>query len=414
MKRFLVTIGILALLGLVVAAGYYFRYRGAESGRGGTGGENSVSLPLPNLLTSSDPGLPAGNASGKGNKFGLASLEPAAAFYLDAQGGLLLVQPTGEVVRANGKEKTILSGAPIGDLIRAAFSPDGKKVLASFGNPFEPQTSVFDIENKAWKPLPGTLISPAWSPTEQRIAYLTSGNDSALFTLDLKDPKAKPIQILKMNILDANLKWIAPRQILAADKPSAFAAGSLWVIDPAQKTIQSILEDRLGLDVNWNGSYGFGLIFLSGNNNKGGKLRLLDAAGNTLEDLSFLTLPEKCSFFEVAASSSPASAASSTSSSTAGGKAASSSQPLATPYLVCAVPKDTRALELASLPDAYLQKALFTEDDLYIVNLKDGGVSGVSLENAPAWDAIDLQVFGGNLLFRNKYDDRVYWVDLLD
>ncbi len=412
MKRFLVTLSILVLLGLVVAAGYYFRYRGQENGQAGTGNGNSVGLPLPNLLTSSDPSLPAGNA-GKNSKFGLASLEPAAAFYLDVQGGLLLIRPTGEIVRVSGRDKTILSGAPIGDLVRASFSPDGKKVLASFGSPFEPQTSVFDIESKTWSPLPGTLISPVWSPAEQRIAYLSSGKDAALFTLDLKDPKARPVQIFKINILDADLKWVSARQILVADKPSAFVAGSLWVIDPVQKAIKPALQDWLGLDVNWNGPYGFGLALLGGNNNKSGKLRLLDVAGNTLEDLSFLTLPEKCSFFEAAASSSPASVASGTSSST-GGKTASSSPALATPYLICAVPRDSRALTLASLPDAYLQKAIFTADDLYVVDLKDGGVNGISLEQAPTWDATDLKVFGKNLLFRNRYDDRVYWVSLPD
>lgn len=150
------------------------------------------------------------------------------------------------------------------------------------------------------------------------------------------------------------------------------------------------------------GANPIGLSFVSGQSNRGGYIQLIDTLGDTLQNLTFLTLPSKCAFAMASssvpvASSSPAVASSTSSSFIA---------------LYCGVPRDQSGLGYYFLPDDYEQGTIFTSDDLYQVNTATGHIDTIWGDSSENFDITDVDVSSGMLFFVNRYDQRLYAVTL--
>ena len=414
MKRLIYLLTIIGVIAIVVGGFYFLRYR-AESGPeeaptapGGLPQTPPQTIPAPPAPGGDAPlEQPSGEVVQPGEqKFGAIAKNEVLSYFVDGQNNAIIVQPDGQIVKIVRGEASVLSSSLASNLMSAEFSYDGKYILAAFGNRSEPQYSVFSVETKSWKPLASGIKSAAWSPADYRIAYfkeqvgstpstgsgqaaLTAGGSTALTTLDLQNEKAVPQEITKIRVGDADIFWPFANQLLVSDKPSALYAGSIWSVDITKKTLAATVVEQLGLSSAWNQAAEMGLVFRTDLSRRGGRLSLLGATGNVLSDFAFLTLPSKCAF---ATEHSVA-----TSTADRG-------------LLYCAVPRDQEELEIKTLPDEYIKRSFFTQDNFYQINLVDGGIKEVLSDQAVDGDG--LKVFGKNLFFVNRLDGKLYAISL--
>lgn len=395
MKRIVYSIIILAAVSAVIVVGYYFRYRGIQETQSlrpgevpGSGGAEPITLPpiqetapeteetwVPDKLVAVEGKDPVKIVAGQVLDYFVYSATSSVVFQADGQIALL---------SQSGAE--VLSNTEIEDILQADFSYDGKKLMVVFGKRKSPQASIFDIEAKSWLPLADTVYSFAWSPADARLAYLTkTGAGYEIKTLDTAKANARPQTVVPLLAEDVQLNWPRPGQILVLQTPSAKVPGSLLKIDVTRNTITPLIQDRSGLDILWSGVSDWGLVFVSGFGKKGGELRLVDGDGRRLTTISFLTLPEKCTFYSDQENKE---------------------------YLICGVPLDD-TWSTSVLPDTYLKKEIFSSDWLYRVDMKTGDVEAIyDYDDRAALDAVDLMVKDGVLYFKNRLDGSLYGLAL--
>jgi hypothetical protein len=368
----------------------------------GTGTGNTGSLPT---------GGNVGTGTGTATKFGVTSNEPVINYFVDSQNNLTVVEPSGKIARITNGEATFLSSAEIVSVISAGFSYDGTKVLVNFGDPANPQTSIFDVATKAWAPLAAGVLSPAWSPSDYRIAYLKTNTDGSesLTTLDVSKTTSKPILLLSLNIQDLAISWPNKNQIVFHDKPSGYIKSSLWSYDLQKKILSQSVAASYGLETLWsNATNSVGLVFSGAGNGTGGSLSLMSPAQNTSQKLAFVTLPSKCTFnYETM----PAAATSTAPASTTVSTSTKNVAPTTYLALYCALPQDQGSLTSGPLPDGYDQMAFFTADTFYKVHT-DTGAQETVFAPPMAVDATNLKLFTGTLFFVNRYDQKLYAISL--
>jgi hypothetical protein len=421
MKRSLLI--IIAIIAVIVIVGviYWFFLRnllaapGQEGSTGslpqtgtgivGGGGNSGSGGALPS------GGNPAGGIPTATTRFGVVSNEPIFAYFVDAQNNVIAVEPDGKIAYITNGQTTFLSSSQIENLLSADFSYDGTKILVNFGDPNSPQTSIFNLATKSWSPLAAGIISPIWSPSDYRIAYLTANaaGVKSLATFDVSKNTAKPTTLLSLNAQDLSLSWPQKNTITLSDKPSAFAQGFIWLFDIQKKTLARPIADNFGLETLWsNTTSSVGIIFSSGAGKFGGTLSIMnDVSTNQTKNIVFLTLPSKCAFhYEAAVTSSVSMATTATSASTT---ASTTTLSIIPPYLAlyCAVPNDPATLTRARLPDDYNQETLFTVDNFYKVHTNTGDMESFFLPTVPL-DATNLKMFNNILFFVNRYDQKLY------
>ncbi len=412
MKRYIyIILGIIVLfaVGLLV----FWLFTRNQSGAPGANGGTTGTLPI---TGTQNPGMGSGgntNAGGtSGNslpnvgpnglgsgatQFGVVSAEPVFGYFVDKQNNDFLVEPDGKIAEVTSGQVSYLSSSPVTDLIDAGFSYDGTMAFVNFGDVNVPQSSVFNIGTKAWAPIPSGFISPAWSPSYYRIAYIQNTTTTeTLMTLDVSKSTNKPAALITLDARDLALRWLNKNQIVLFDKPSAYTAGSAWLFNLQTKTLSPIVSEWPGFEATWTGGLigsttPMGLAFSGGTSARGGNLELIDPSGNKIEALSFLTLPSKCFFNDAANASGTASLA-----------------------LYCAIPTNQNTFSFARLPDDYDQMSLFATDAIYRINTTDGRTNALLATPSISIDATDLKIFNSVLYFVNRYDSKLYAISLAE
>jgi hypothetical protein len=418
MRRTLYIIIGVVLLAIIVLLAFMFLRGGSTTPTSTTGTTGSLPGVGTQTGTGSGNNPPGGTVqpvsgipTAAAGTLGITSNETASDYFVDAKNNVFLVEPDGKVGEVTNGQVNYLSSSAITGLISAGFSYDGTMAFVNFGDPNDPQSSIFNITTKAWTPLPVGLISPEWSPSDYRIAYLLSASTTeTLFTLDVSKTNAKPTALLTLDTQDLDLQWLSKTQIVLFDKPSALTVGSAWLFDLQKNTLSPIVFEWPGFEAAWTGSLAtgtapMGLAFQSTPSALGGHLQLIGLSGNTIRGLNFLTLPSKCLFNE-----DPAQAASSTTGSTTSTVATAPAAPSLDLY--CAVPTDQTSLGVARLPDVYDQMALFTADQIYRINTANGTTQTILGSQGPTLDVTDMKVFNNVLFFINRYDEKLYAISL--
>jgi hypothetical protein len=400
MRRYLLLLIVILAVAAVVAAGYFLRVRGIPFI--GNSGEEQGDLPAPGgAQVVAPPPAPVGSfpAGSTGETppasatFGLVAEAPAVDYFVDVSGTVTLVQPDGQIVSVAQELETAVSASPIASLVKAAFSFDGKKVLVVFGERGALQLSVFDVPGRFWQPLSfsGKIQDIVWSPNDHRILYLIeNGGAVALATVNVDDKAAKPRELARLQVRDALLQWTHPDVITIASRPSALITGSVWTFNPSTRTLKVVVQGAPGAEVAWDVKGDNGVLFESSERG-GGTLSIIERGSGATRALGMLTLPEKCVFREEKrqATSAPAVAS-----------------------LFCAVPRTQDAFLRNTMPDAYLKRALYTEDDFFAVDVKTQETRIIFSDSTRALDAVRLKVFQNALFFINRYDQRVYAISL--
>ena len=362
---------------------------GSQSGSNGSVGNNGGS----NVGSGGGPvaGLPSANGSAK---FGLVSNELVLAYGIDAQNNALVVEPDGKIALIAAGQANILSSSPVQSVQGAGVSYNAQKAFINFGSSTNPQTSIFTASTKAWSPLPAGLISPVWSPSDNRIAYLKNNVNGtvSLTTLDTSKATNAPVTLATFNIQDLSISWPNKSQIVIYDKSSVYAQGGAWIFNLTKKTWSNAVAPTWGFEAAWGGTTStIALALSSAVYGQTGSLTLVTPPSTTTQPLNLATLPSKCAFnYETIGTSSTT-----------------------PPYvaLYCGVPRNINDYSIATLPDDYEQMSLFTDDDFYRIHLDSGVIDQVFSPGVDV-DATNLRVANHILFFVNRYDNKLYAISL--
>jgi len=293
----------------------------------------------------------------------------------------------GKITKADSAPNTYLSKQIIQNLNFILPSPDGQKIIAAFGDPHQPQFSIFNLASGTWSPLPLEIKSTAWSPEGKRLAAIISQNgQNNLVILDLArylsgDPnqKTKSLTTLVKNfsLWDLKIEWLKPDEIIFSDKPSGSVMGSAWRLNftkPASPNFMEVVSPGNGLMIKWL-EENLGLKF------QNQKSSLINWAGQTINNFSIMVLPEKCV--------------------------------LKSEFLYCFL--FTPAGQKISWPDDYLQRSVYTADNLYklgLDNLTEPKLIFNPVTEEKIIDAAKLKIFGNQIFFINRYDNQLYSLEL--
>ena len=308
-------------------------------------------------------------------------------FYLNPEGKIFQI-------KEDGKAEAITS-EPIENLQMIKSSSDGKWLLIKSGDFISPKFTIFNSETKIFELLPENITAAAFSPdgsaplttSGSKIAYLEKpGSNSVISNLVIKDligAKPKTVKVLSFSQKDFDLDWISAEKIVLIPKPSAFYQASAWIVDTKKKTINPLgqtgsISPINGLMIKWSRNGKVGLQFSSQPERRGSRLNLINEQGAIQAGLDFITLPDKCFISE--------------------------------PKIYCAIPKDIPAKTI--LPDDYLKKAVYFRDAIYQIDINQNTITEVFTETEPAIDATHLNLVNNKLLFINRYDDKLYSIEL--
>jgi hypothetical protein len=300
-------------------------------------------------------------------------------FYLNQDGLIFKVK--------EDAEDEAITPEPINNFQSIKSSFGGKFALIKFGDADFLGFVIFNGETKVQEFLPENITAAAFSPDGKKIVYLQKQvgfkTASDLIVKELTGAKQKTTKILSFNQMDFDLDWILPEIVILTPKPSTFSAVLAWSVDIKNKTFKPLWPiDLSGLMINWSvdgrTDGKLGLQFNSGKEGNKDSLIMINEKGEKRANFDFLTLPNKCFFAE--------------------------------PKIYCAVPleipKDT------ILPDDYLKKAVYFKDFLYQIDVNQNSLSEIFSASEPIIDATRLSISGNRLLFINRYDGRLYNLEL--
>jgi hypothetical protein len=410
MRRIALIVGIVIAVVAIVAIGYFLRSKPSDTA-GPQEGFKSNTQNLPRGTTRPVVGTEKpGGVTRSGAKLDLVAENPVADYFIDDKSAILIVQPDGQIVRIESGKQEILNSTTLANLIRASFSFDGKKALVVFGDRRLPETSIFDLTAKSWEPLPLTVKSPAWSPVDHRLAYLADDVESstAIFTLDTNDKKAKPQKIFVLHQEDSVLSWPRQNRMILAERPDASILSSIWALALDTKTLLPAAPiDQRGLLASWAKDADRGFIFISNSSQRGGNLAMVDNKGNTIA-FTVQTFPGKCAFGVDLKTRRAAETAARRGTSTDPGLESG----LAGHFAVCGIPKNWNELEQYPLPDTYLKRGVFSDDNFYRINLETGDIKTAHEQDAFYADVTNPKILAGKFFFVNRYDKKLYRLSL--
>lgn len=283
--------------------------------------------------------------------------------------------PVGEIFSAKEGPDLEISKQDLGALNSFEPSFDGKKIIAAFGNPLLPQWAVFDLIDKAWRPLSNDTVAAAWlaTSTDEIVVVIKSKNDLNLATLNIaKNPPVYKTLVKNLRFKDVKIMSRLSQQILILEKPSAFYGSRVWQLDLKTLAFNLLMGPEKGLNIDFSNDKK--LMFKTTPDG----LIVLNQALQESELFSLGILPSKCD-----------------------------SATTSTIYCFGAQSLPTNL----NLPDDYFQNKFRSVDVLYSINFDSGEVKSVLMSGAGSFPIIDARrprYQDGSLYFINRYDNLLY------
>ncbi len=322
---------------------------------------------------------------------------PVRDYYTYSPRNTTAITIDGKIISIQGNQVAFLSTSKIETIKQTAFSFDGAKIAALFGDEENPQISVFDVQKKSWEVVHETGITQiSWSPTTQEFIYTKQGNGQIVLGIyDAKNLAKKPRIITSLTLQDVSIQWQSPQYILITEKPSAYVETNAWVYNIQTKNLFTLENDKNGLELNANTTLTKYLrLVVDEITKKKPQLSLINQETRTSKKLSLLTMPSKCSFETI--------------EKTDAQQAASSTKPVFIEWILCATPQNQTSLQKQILPDSYYKKSLLTVDDILAIDPINGEINSVITNADIPFDAIQIHTKQGSLFFINRYDQKLY------
>jgi len=373
MKKIIIILSIVLALA-AIAFGVYFAWKNAQIIL--TPPTNSTSTENPGAITIPQTSNTPTTASTTVLKLKMLSDQPVFDYWIFNNIFYITADAKIFKVKDDGQDEEITTEPILNiQLVKSTF--DGKRALIQYGDLNSPKFKIFNSETKIFEMLPENIAAANFSPDAKQIAYLekTTGN---LMVKDLIGAKPKTTKIMTIFQNDFNLQWILPEKIILTPKPSAFYASSAWSVDIKNKTITSLANGINGLIIKWSADGKTGLEFSSESQGRINHLNLIDNKGGTQANLDFMTLPEKCLILQ--------------------------------PKIYCAIPQNIPAKTI--LPDDYLKRAVYFDDIFYQIDITQNSFTEISTGVESIMDTVNLRLVDNKLFFVNRYDDRIYSLEL--
>ena len=390
MNKKIIIITVIVLCIIALGAGVYFAWKKTRTilTPPDSSPQNSVngqSISINNLAGSSSDGAVASKLSviSDNTIYGYwvfnsnQKIQGSGVFYVGRDGIIYKI-------KADGADEALTSSS-IENFQSLESSLDGKRVIIKSGNSGASKFVVYNSENNIFESLPDKIIAADFSPDGKKVAYFSANagdpGKSDLITKSLIDLKQKPATLLSLYQGDFGLNWISQNKITLVPKPSAFYPASIWAVDVVKKTLSRLTSEENGLNgliVNWSSDGKIGLQFSSSMEGRSRILNLINDQGEIMANFEFVTLPEKCFVSD--------------------------------PKIYCAIPQSIP--DKSALPDDYLKNAVYFVDSLYQIDITSNSFERIFDGNASAIDAINLNFVDGKLFFINKYDSKLYVLEL--
>lgn len=305
------------------------------------------------------------------------------------QGEIFYISSSGAIYKIENNKEEKVSEASFANIKKVKVSPDGSKVAIQYGK-LDSNISdvgailridIYDVSKNIWQSVAGNITAYDWSLDGKKLAYLekNSKNESDLIIKDFGDAKQKETKIFSLNQIGFDINWVDNDRIIFVSKPAFDVLSEVWEFNIKTKTLSKLMEGN-GLMLNWSKFGDSGLKFVA-NNNRNYSFQLINNKGSVTGNFKFKTLPDKCFI------SSPA-------------------------QIYCAIPRDQDVFNSGIFPDDYLKRNIFFADGIYQIDMDKNGFKAIFEENDPVIDAVQLTLFGSKLLFINRYDNRLYQLEL--
>lgn len=295
--------------------------------------------------------------------------------YADLEGNIMKVDDAGDELIYAQSIANIAAVKPSGDGSRAFVeSKDGG-------------VSLFHLFD-AVVGLPGVTVTGVaevtWAPKGNSAAYVVSTGDAMRLrtqTADLigQSDAAKFSDIVRLPQGDIVMHWPQKDVLYVAQRPSADYVSDAWRVDMKTKSMKKIASDR-GLMMRW-APFGTRALKFTTTEGRKHRLTIVDDGGSELATVKFVTLPDKCVM-------------------------------TAPTQMYCAIPRDQEALMKMTLPDDYLKRDVYTQDGIYQIDSMNNGIRAIYEADEPVIDATDLTVLGDRIVFINRYDRKLYSLNL--
>ena len=243
-----------------------------------------------------------------------------------------------------------------------------------------PETATSSLTQGVEKPVEGTFLQKnilglAVSPATNRLFSLIKNENSSSGIVS-ETNGAKRVSVWSSPAVEWLVNWPEEKTIILNTKPSASTPGFAYTLNPQTFELREIIGNIEGLKTLLSPDKS--CLFYSGNNGNSPYLRILDAKTHQSENLSLVTLPEKCAW-----------------------------STLSKGLLYCAIPKTIPA---GLYPDSWYEGSLSFDDELWSIDVVTGTTKVVLSKNEiPRGSSFDITnpVLNKDetyLLFNNKND----------
>ena len=297
----------------------------------------------------------------------------SAIFYLDQTGNIIKIDASGvETADTIGLKNALdIVPAPSGNWLFAKLSTSG-------------DAAIYDMVKGARTRDFIGIDAAAWGAEDGKLATIITGTDTGsikprIVVEDLKNAKVAASTVLSFGLQGFDLQWPQKDSLFLTQKPSADYISDMWKVDIKTKQLSKFLSDR-GLMVQWSPMGDRALKFTT-TEGRGHKLAIIDNTGAELMTLRFVTMPDKCVMTTSA-------------------------------QMYCAIPRDQESLSHMILPDDYLKRNVYFKDGIYQIDLANNGIKTIFEDEDPIIDATDLSVLNDKILFINRYDKKLYSLNI--
>ena len=368
MKRILIIIGLI-VVAIAIGVGIYFGWEKSQE----------ILSPVFNSKPSEETALKEPKT-----KLKVLSQNSVIGFWTDNSGqDVYYLSFDGKIINIKDGQEETLSDNNIGDIKNTGFSNDGKFVLVETSNGWR----MFNLEDKKWQDLPSAITSAHFSPDSKKIAFLSDNQkgysdlitgDLASFKKGLAGFSKNQTKILSLAQKDFDINWISQNKILLLTRRASDINSEFWSVDVKTKTISRFLAGN-ELSAIWSksGDLGFGLEIFDNQP----KVFLFDQDGAKIADFRFFTFPSKCAI--------------------ASG-----------PNVFCAIPADQGAFAKVKSINQYFKRGIFTKDYVVKIDISANKIEEI-FDGGPETIDADKAFFAGNqFFFVNRYDNRLYSLEL--
>ena len=376
-----------AILLVVTGVGYYFFVMSTEAPAPAeteptyTGDiiDSPVATSTAVQLNPTEPETPSAPIS----PISAVTTEPVIGYWINQlDGQLYYVTAEGLIRRADAAAgaETVSSSRFVDPINRIIPSTRGDAVIIVSGETTTPVFKLFDLERRLWRVLPAGTVAASWNPTgpAAEVAFLQNTQSGVTEFGIYATSRGTVRGRSALSLAGVDMTWMSADRIYFTERPSRLALSGAWSYSIKQKTLWQLLPRERGQWAQFVPGVG-GFVYAAKTGNQ-----LLEAGGAVESRIPFTTLPTKC-FLE-------------------------------RPVVYCAV--SYGGLSLGSAPDTYLDRTSLSGDSILSFSLLsqrsyretathlDGESSGVVV------DASHLSKRGGKIYFINRYDSRVYSLDL--